>query len=39
MLLNAIPTYFVQCAKAEIQKTDVVSFPEIQKVEIVTLFG
>lgn len=34
--LNAYPTYLVQCAKSDTQKTEVIGFPEIQKVEIVT---
>jgi hypothetical protein len=35
IMLNAVPTYFVQSRKTETQKTEVVGFPEIQKVEIV----
>jgi hypothetical protein len=35
VLINAIPTYLVQAAKTETQKTEVIGFPEIQKVEIV----
>ena len=33
--LNAYPTYLVQCAKSDTQKTAVIGFPEVQKVEIV----
>lgn len=36
LALNAYPTCLVQCAKSEVQKTDIIKFPEIQKVEIVT---
>jgi len=35
LLLNAIPTYFIQCAKTETQKTEVTAFPAIQKIQIV----
>ncbi len=36
ILLNTIPTYFVQCVTKETQKTEIIAFPEIQKVEIIT---
>ena len=36
MLVNGVPTYFVQRANTEVQRTEVVGLPEIQKVEIVT---
>lgn len=39
MLLNGFPAYFVQRPKADTQKTEVVSFPEIQKVEIIAPKG
>lgn len=35
VLLNTVPTYFLQRVIQEVQKTQVVSFPDIQKVEIV----
>lgn len=35
MMFNALPTYYVQCAKTDTQKTEVISFPDVQKVKIV----
>ncbi len=36
LALNGYPTYLIQCAKSDTQKTEVVKFPEVQKIEIVT---
>jgi len=35
MLVNAIPTYSVQSTRSETQKTEVIAFPDVQKIEIV----